>query len=108
MRFEALELALGIIAQLPKILRAIRRHDGKLANQIRDAGSSVVLNLGEGSRQGGEGTEATSSVSRPEALEEVRVALRVALAWGYLTEHSVRDVLEDIDRLQRILWKLMG
>ena len=107
MRFEALELALRIIAQLRKILRAIRRHDGKLANQIRDAGSSVVLNLGEGSRRRGRDRSHLYSISAGSA-EEVRVALRVALAWGYLTEHSLRDVLEDIDHLQRILWKLMG
>ena len=107
MRFEALELALCIIAQLPNILRAIRRHDSRLANQIRDAGSSVVLNLGEGSRRRGRDRSHLFSISAGSA-EEVRVALRVALAWGYLTEHSLRDVLEDIDRLQRMLWKLMG
>ena len=107
MRFEALELALGIIAQLRKILRTIRRHDSRLANQIRDAGSSVVLNLGEGSRRRGRDRSHLFSISAGSA-EEVRVALRVAQAWGYLTETSLRDILEDIDRLQRILWKLMG
>ena len=45
MRFEALELALVIITLLRKLLPAIRRQDAKLHNQLRDAGSSVSMNL---------------------------------------------------------------
>ncbi len=107
MRFDALELALVIIALLRRILPAIRRHDSKLTNQLRDAGSSVALNLGEGSRRRGRDRLHFFTIASGSA-EEVRTALRVALAWGYVTEHSVRESLEDIDRLQSILWKLMG
>ena len=107
MRFDALELALLIISRLRKILAVIRRHDGKLANQLRDAGSSIALNLGEGSRRRGRDRLHLYSIAAGSA-EEVRTALRVGLAWGYVTEHTVSETLEDIDRLQRILWKLMG
>ena len=53
MRFKALSLALYVIKLLAKRLRPIRKHDGKLANQIRDAANSVILNLAEGNRRNG-------------------------------------------------------
>ncbi len=107
MRIDAHELALLIIALLRKILPAIRTRDSKLTNQLRDAGSSVALNLGEGSRRRGRDRLHFFTIAAGSA-EEVRTALRVAVAWGYTSESSVREVLEHIDRLQRILWKLMG
>ena len=51
MRFDALELALLILSKLRKLIAKIRRYDPKLANQLRDAGNSFTLNLGEGSRR---------------------------------------------------------
>ena len=40
------------------------------------------------------------------SAEEVRTALRVAVAWGYLKEESIREVLEELDQYQAIMWKL--
>ena len=53
MRFEALELSYVVIAQLRKLLPAIRRQDAKLHKQLREAGSSISMNLGEGNRRRG-------------------------------------------------------
>ena len=96
MRFHALELALGIIAILRKLLPSIRRRDSRLANQIRDAGSSVVLNLGEGNRRVGRDRAHLWRIASGSA-EEVRSALQVAVAWGYLSEKIVAEALKRID-----------
>ena len=105
MRLHAHELALHIIATLRRVLPAIRRQDARLATHIRDAASSVALNLGEGARRrGGDRTQLWRVASG--SAEEVRSALRVALAWGYLREDAVAEALRRIDRLQAMLWKL--
>ena len=105
MHFNALELALAIIAILRKLLPSIHRRDPRLATHVRDAGSSVVLNLGEGNRREGRDRAQLWRVASGSA-EEVRCALRVAVAWGYLGEKAVAEALERIDHLQAILWKL--
>lgn len=105
MRFNALELALGVIALVRKLLPSIRQRDPRLASHIRDAASSVALNLGEGNRRQGRDRVHLWNVASGSA-EEVRTALRVAVAWGYLGDKAVRDTLGRIDHLQAILWKL--
>jgi len=105
MRFEALELTLHIIAILRKLLPSIQRRDPRLATHIRDAGSSVALNLGEGNRRVGRDRAHLWRIASGSA-EEVRVALRVTVAWGYLGEKAVAEALQGIDQLQAILWKL--
>jgi four helix bundle protein len=86
-------------------LPSIRRRDPRLATHIRDAGSSVALNLGEGNRREGRDRTHLWRIASGSA-EEVRTALRVAVAWGYLSEEAVVDALARIDCLQAMLWKL--
>jgi four helix bundle protein len=40
------------------------------------------------------------------SADEVRVALRAAVSWGYLRERDVAEVLDRLDHLLAILWKL--
>ena len=107
MRFEALELALAIIPHLRKLLPAIRKHDRKLHEQLRDAGSSMPMNLAEGNRRKGADRTYLWSVAAGSA-NEVHVGLRTAAAWGYFSEESAREALELLDRLQAMIWKLMN
>ena len=105
MRFHALELALDIIGDLASLVPWIRRRDARLASHVRDAGSSIALNLGEGNRRQGRDKIHLWNVASGSA-EEVRTALRVAVAWGYVDGRKVADVLARIDHLQAMLWKL--
>ena len=105
MRFHALELALRIIAILRQVLPSIRKRDPRLATHVRDAGSSIALNLGEGNRRQGRDRAHLWRIASGSA-EEVRTALRVAVAWGYLGEKAVAEALARIDSLQAMLWKL--
>ena len=106
MRFEALELALVVITHLRDVLPAIRKHDAKLHNQLKEAGSSIPMNLAEGNRRRGRDRLFLWSVASGSA-DEVFTGLRTALAWGYVSEGSCDEALEHIDRLQAMLWKLM-
>ncbi len=105
MGFLALDHTFGIVRQLRPLVLSIRRHDSRLASQLRDAGSSVALNLGEGNRRQGRDRGHLWRVASGSA-EEVRTALRVAEAWGYIDSAQAAAVLADIDALQAMLWKL--
>jgi four helix bundle protein len=105
MRLEALELSLSCIAILRKLFPSSRVRDSRLATHIRDAGSSVSLNLAEGNRRTGRDRIHLWNIASGSA-EEVRIALRVAVAWGYLGENAVTEALQRIDHLQAVLWKL--
>ncbi len=105
MSFLALDHSVGIVRQLRPLVASVRRHDSRLAAQLRDAGSSVALNLGEGNRRQGRDRGHLWRIASGSA-EEVRTALRVAEAWGYVDAAETTAVLADIDRLQAMLWKL--
>ena len=105
MRFQALELALSTISHLRSVLPSVRSRDTQLANQVRDAASSIALNLAEGNRRQGRDRIHLWNIASGSA-EEVRVALRVAIAWGYLPQQRVAEALGRLDHLQAVLWKL--
>ena len=106
-RFEALELALVIISRLSRLLPAIRKHDPKLHNQLRDAASSVPMNLAEGNRRKGKDGVYLWSVAAGSA-DEVYTGLRTAVAWRYLRAESVSEALDQLDHLQAMIWQLMN
>ena len=106
-RFEALELSLEIIPHLRKLLPAIRKHDRKMHEQMKEAGSSMPMNLAEGNRRRGKDRLYLWSVAAGSA-DEVHTGLRTSAAWGYFPEHSAEEALELLDRLQAIIWKLMN
>ena len=76
---------------------AIRRHDAKLHKQLREAGSSIPMNLAEGNRRRGQDRLFLWSVAAGSA-DEVYTGLRIAVGWGYFPEKSADEALELIDR----------
>ena len=89
-------LVLDIIRQLNPVLAVLRRKDRSLENQLRRAMASVALNLAEGfgSRDGNKKLRYQSALG---SLDEARMALQVAVAFGYVPaidgaiEQSMRD-----------------
>ncbi|MCZ6795564.1 MAG: four helix bundle protein [Planctomycetota bacterium] len=53
MPFEALEVSLELVRSLRQPLRRLESCDPRLSRQLRDAASSVALNLAEGRRRAG-------------------------------------------------------
>ena len=94
---DAQFLALDLIRALRPLCEQIARSSSDLADQLRRAATSVMLNLGEGVRRTGRDKTRAYRIAAAEA-QEVKVALEVALAWGWLDEASVASLRALADR----------
>ena len=104
-RFEVLECSIEAIVLLREVERKIRQRDRDLAEQIRTAASSAALNLGEADgSQGGNRMERLRTAAGSNS--EVRTALRVAAAWGYVEAAEIAAVDGKLDRIAAILYRL--
>ena len=101
--FIALEVSFELITSLRPIVPIIERKNRDLADQIMRAASSVSLNLSEGQRLTKGNKHKHYSIAHGSA-NEVRAALRTAIAWGWLEDAS--EALAKLDRLLALLWRL--
>ncbi len=106
LRQQLLEQILHVIELTRPLAEAIGRRDRDLASQLRRALSSVALNLSEGF-----GTEAGNARLRFESaqgsLYEAQAALRVAVAWGFISEESLVAALKTADALGARIFGLL-
>ena len=105
MKFIAAQTSLDLIGALRPATAALRARDANLHDQIRRAATSIALNLAEASGRSGRDRRHHFRIAAGSA-EEVRVALRVACAWGDLPEPMISAPLGILDRLIAMLWKL--
>jgi len=104
-RFLVLDFSVLAIEKVRPVLAAIRRHDRDLADQIRRAMSSVSLNLAEGNGcDAGHRRLRYSTACGSNA--EVRAALRVAVAWGYVTHAEVAPIDAILDSIGAMTYRL--
>jgi four helix bundle protein len=96
------DVALEVMGGLRGALAAIDRCDKDLARQLRRAGSSVVLNLGEGSGSSG-GTRRERYRTALGSAREVEACLDVARVWGYVDARpeGLREVIGSLVKLGR-------
>ena len=104
-RFQTLDVALEFVRVLRPAVERIARRDKDLASQIKRAASSVPLCISEGAQRVGKDRFHLYRVAAGSAAE-VRAALGVATAWGYIDDADVHEVLELLDRVIAMLWKL--
>ena len=101
--FVAYEISLDLNRALQPILRAVKRHDRDLAEQMRTAASSVALNIAEGARSTA-GNQRQRYESAHGSAHEVKGALDLSEACGYVEDvDAVRKLL---DRQLALLWGL--
>jgi four helix bundle protein len=105
MRFEALEVAIDLVAALRGLLEILEKRDRELAAQLRRAATSVPLNLAEGSGRTGQDRVRVFRIAAGSA-QEVTASLRVALALAYVTEAEAAPALELVGRVRSMLWRL--
>ena len=101
--FIAYEVSIQLVSELRNVVPAIKRHDRDLADQIHRAATSTALNLAEGQRVSAGNQRKHYEIAHGSA-NEVRAALQVAAAWGYI--ENVASVRSTLDRLLALLWRL--
>jgi four helix bundle protein len=104
-QFEVLEFSLEVVRLLRNPVQRLKFRDRGLWEQIRAAASSLPLNLAEGNRRRGADRIHHFRIAAGSA-DELRTALRVALAWGDLAEAEVDEALRLLDRVLAMLWGL--
>jgi four helix bundle protein len=104
-RFQVLDVAIEAVETLRPLVGRIRQCDRDLGEQIRRALSSIALNIGEGNRsEGGNRMSRFSTAAGSNA--EVRAALRIAVAWGYVSVGEVEPGEMLLDRIAAMLHRL--
>ena len=98
-------VALEAIHKLRPVVEKVRRRDRDLADQLRRAASSVVLNAAEarGTRGGNRRLRFETALG---SATEASSALEVAVAWGYVAEEEIAAAEAELDRARALLWKL--
>lgn len=99
----ALDLTLAIIPKARELVAKIRMTDRYLADQFRRAVTSIALNLGEadGNRDGNRRLRLQTAHG---SANEAKVALRIAVAWGYVVQEDVDEIFAIIDRVGAMTW----
>ena len=105
MKFDALEVSLQLIESLRPLVEKIRAEDASEASQIRRAASSVPHNLEEGRQRKGRDRVNHYRYAAGSAAE-IRGALRVAQAWGWIAPADTAPAMALLDRLCAMLYRL--
>jgi len=87
----AYEVSIEVVRQLRPLVARIRKHDNTQAKQLVDAMSAAVRNLAEGAVHKGGNKRAKFEIALGE-VNEVRAALDLAIAWGYIVDDSAARV----------------
>ena len=94
-----------VVQRLAPIVDAVRRRDRSLADQLRRAAQSVVLNVAEA--QGSDAGNARARFATAcGSAKETRAALHVAADWGYVAAEDVEPLDAALDRVCAITWVL--
>jgi four helix bundle protein len=105
MALQVEDVAIEVVELLRPLVELIGRRDRSLADQVRRAASSVVLNVAEGEGVVG-GNKRLRFLTAYGSAGEVRAGLRVAVAWGYVGRERVRAAEEGVERVRRMLYGL--
>ncbi len=101
----AQEVAQSVVRSLRTVVSVIARHDSSLADQVRRAASSVLLNVAEGSRRVGRDRLYLYRVAAGSAAETL-AALEIARCWGYISDENLATSRALLDRELALLFGL--
>jgi len=105
MAFQVEQLAVDLIEALRPVVARVRARDRALADQITRAASSVALNIGE-ANYSDPGNRRARLFTAAGSAGETRLALRVAVSWGYSSATELAAARALLERIVPILWKL--
>ena len=105
MKLIAHEVILQAVRAIAPVLAQIRRKDRELFEQARDARSSAALNLEEGAAHR-DGNRKRHWAIAAGSAREVRMALELAVAYGYVSERDVAAGDSLLDRFGALTYRL--
>jgi four helix bundle protein len=105
MALQVAALSFEVIEALRPLMPRIKRHDRSLADQLVRAASSVALNIAEGDASD-PGNQRARFFTAAGSANESLAALRVAVAWGYLSTEEADAASRLLRRIIAMLWKL--
>ena len=94
-----------VVRELAPLLRVVRNRDRALADQLKRAAQSVVLNIAE-ARGSDAGNARARFATACGSAKEVRAALDVARDWGYIEAQTAIHLDERLDEVCAITWCL--
>ena len=104
-KMNVYDRARNVVRELVPLLHTIREQDKSLADQLKRAAQSVVLNIAEG-RGNDAGTARARFSTACGSAKEVRAALNVASDWGYIEAHTATHLDRKLDEVCAITWCL--
>ena len=101
---EAYAVSQSLICSLAPLVPVVKRHDRDLADQLRRAATSVLLNVAEGERRAGGDRRHAFEIAAGSA-NEVRACLDAAVAWGWPLND--REARAHVGRVLALLYGLV-
>ena len=99
--------ALEAASELGQVLPVVRKRDKAFFDQMHRAMNSVVLNIAEADGND-PGTAKARFASACGSAKEVRAGLRLAVAYGYVTNAAIQAVDTALDEVCAMSWRLSG
>jgi four helix bundle protein len=105
MAFVAIDVGMEMVRGLGAVVPRIEARDRSLADQVRRAASSVVLNIAEGAERRGKDRAHHFRIASGSAAE-LKVGLGIAEAWGYVPASALESTLARLQRLGGLIYGL--
>lgn len=103
---KAIELMRELLPLLGKLIHQLRRHDRALADQLRRAATSVLLNLAEAEgNQGGHRQQRLQSAYG--SCREAREAVFISKTWRFIPQADAEHAEQVLDRVGAMTWRWM-
>jgi four helix bundle protein len=105
MPFDAYDRSVDLLHTLKPLFPSLAASDANLADQLRRAAESVVLNIAEANQRTLRDRRNRFRIALGSAAE-VAACLDVAVAFGYLEPANVESSLGLIDRVRAMTYRL--
>ena len=106
-RQDLLDFTLHVTIMIRPLVETLERKDRALGDQVKRAMDSASLNLAEGFGFNG-GKQRLSFETAKGSAQEAQHGLRVAVAWGHLTEAQAKRAIDALGRLAGRVHGLLG
>ena len=104
-RLRIYDVALAMVKAVAAVARRVERRDRDLARQMRRSSTAVALNISEGTYARGGNKPARYQTAMAEAAETA-AAIESAAAAGYIRLAGLEPILDRLDHITAVMWKL--